>query len=582
MNANDYPRRPSIPVPEELFEVSNRLRQANYKGEWKEQAIPKLEQFARTLKARTSLACEDEIYYLRSLCLQAEIHDYYGDYDLARLALQESGQALEKKLNDDELGVPSQTLVFSKSLLRQQLWALIFYAHSLYRDGRYKDALTLLEYKIRGQLDRHLPLNTKSNADEPSYGLRARLAYSLGQVKRQMADIRGVRDEFMSAIEFTRKRLLAKIEIYRGDEFASVRLREKRYSSYFIAKAFAFGLSWASYNSGQLDRARAAAAAGCALLETTEDELHKAYAQVMYAQILTAKTLPVEPGRKIPVELQEAFEILQRLVERPESALRKIPKFLARAQYALVGALFSSGQYDKAEILAKAIYESTEQHSRWHLECMALLVRILLKKGSINDARRYSDELSALTREKTASQNARAEALLCHAEILLKAKINLDEIDKALTEAQTLWAANPLSTVICHLHRARLYVLKKNSAAAQNELSVWRASEQQIEQGYVRELAKNVAEEIAELDDRFVITPRDVRRLSFDGVEEELKRWAIRYLYSQCGEDYLKNGNPERILGRGASTIRLWQRELDFYPVQPDEEDSTSSASASS
>lgn len=565
MDVNEYPSgRPGIPVPQELFEASRRLREANYSGHWKDQAISQLEQFAQALNGRRPFTTEDEIYYLWSLCLQAEIHDYYGDYDLARLVLKDAGPELEKRMNADELGVSSKTLVFSRRLLRQQLWTLVFYAHCFYRDGRYKEAQELLENRIRGQLDRHLPLAPKANADEPSYGLRARVCYSLGQVKRQQADIAGVREEFMKSIEFTRQRLLAKLHLY--PEFEVVRLREKRYSNYFLAKAFAFGLAWASYNSGELDRARAAAAAGCALLEATEDEVYKAYAQVMYAQILIAKTPPVKPGQANPPELQEAFLILKDLVEKPESALRRIPKFLARAQYALAGALFASGQYDRAESLAKTIYESTEKGSRWHLDCAALRIRILLRQEKIEEARRCSDEFLDLAREKNTPQNARAEALLCRAEVLLKSKSNLEEIDRALTEAQALWVGNPLATVLVHLHRARFYVLQNNATAAHHELSQWKAGERRIEQGYVHELAREVAGEIAGIDNSFLITSQDMKG-GYDGIEDDLKRWAIRYLYSQCGKDYLKDGNPQRILQKSARTIREWQQKLDFDPT---------------
>lgn len=561
MNVNEYPSgRPGIPVPQELFEASRRLREANHSGEWKEQAVSQLEQFAQALTTRRPFSTEDEIYYLWSLCLQAEIHDYYGDYDLARLVLKATGPELEAKMNADELGVSARTLKFSGSLLRQQLWTLVFYAHCFYRDGRYKEAQDLLENRIRGQLDRHLPLNT----DEPSYGLRARVSYSLGQVKRQQADIAGVREEFMKSIEFTRKRLLAKLDLH--SKLEVVCQREKRYSNYFLAKAFAFGLAWASYNSGELDRARTSAAAGCALLEATEDEVYKAYAQVMYAQILIAKTPPIKPGQPNPPELQEAFSILQDLVEKPESALRRIPKFLARAQYALAGALFASGQYDRAESLAKTIYESTAKGSRWHLDCAALRIRILLRQEKIEEARRCSDEFLDLVHEKNMPQNARAEALLCRAEVLLKSKSNLEEIEKALNEAQALWVGNPLATVLVHLHRARLHVLQKNASAAHHELSQWKASERRIEQGYVHELARDVANEIAGINNSFIITAQDMKG-GYDSIEDDLKRWAIRLLYSQCGKDYLKNGNPQRILRKSPRTIREWQQKLDFDPT---------------
>lgn len=592
MNGDDHPsgRPKDIEVPHELREVSSRLRQAMHRGDWAKRAIPKLEEFARALKARLR-STREEIFYLLSLCLQAEIHDYYGNYDLARQALKEDGPLLEDMLNGNELGVVREEMAVSnvsKALMRQQLWTLVFYAHCFYRDGRYKEALRLLN-DIQKQLDGKLPLDPTSNPDAPSYGLRARVCYSRGQVQRQMSDIPKVRKEFMDAIEFTRQRLLAKMKAYSGpgEEHARARLREQRYANYFLAKANCFGLAWASYNSGELGRASASAAAGCVLLAATEDDVHTAYAQVMYAQILTAKTPPVEPGQSIPPTIQQAFAILEDLVESPESVLRTIPKFLARAQYALVGALFASGQYDKAEALAKTIYRNTEteEGSRWHLESVALLIRILLKQGNIDEARDYSDKFLDLTKGKTDSPNARAEAWLCRAEFLLKTKTSLDEIDEALTEAQILWETNPLSTTICHLHRARLYVQNNNPSAARRELAFWKAAEPHIEQAYVRELARSVEAEIAGFDDNLLlITPQDlqpemvkgVRVWGFARAERKLKRWALGYLYSLYGEDYLNNGNPQRILNRSDRTIREWQKDLEFYPGGSKEEDGES------
>ncbi|HEX3091048.1 MAG TPA: hypothetical protein VHW72_00420 [Candidatus Angelobacter sp.] len=587
MNADGYPsgRPQGVQVPDELYEASSRLRQAMYRGDWAKRVIPKLAGFARTLKARTLSTREDEIYYLWSLCLQAEIYDYYGDKDRAREVLKEDGPLLRRMLEADELGLERDTLTPSKALLRQRLWALVFYAHCFYRDERYEEALKLLN-GIWLQLERHLPLDKVSNPDEPSFGLRARVCYSRGQVKRQMSDIHGVRKEFMDAIEFTRQRLLTKMDAYPGEKYANVRLREQRYSTYFLAKANCFGLAWASYNSGELNRARAAAAGGCALLAATEDDLHKEYAQVMYAQILTAKTRPVQPEQKTGPKLEEAFEILKRLVEDKNGALRTIPKFLARAQYALASTLFASGKYDKAEAEATAIYRNTKEGSRWHRECMALLIRIFLKKGNFGKARDYSDQFLALT-EKSESQNARAEAWLCKAEVLLKTTTSLDneyllEIDKALTKAEALWAANPLSTTICHLHRARLFVLKKNPSAARKELAFWKAVEPHIEQGYVHELARNVEAEIAGFDDDLlIISPQDlqpeiVRGVTvwgLDRVERRLRRWAIRYLFSLYGEDYLNKGNPQRILNRSDRRIREWLQDLEFDPEQGEGED---------
>lgn len=113
-----------------------------------------------------------------------------------------------RRLHQNEL-VDYDARVFSKPLLRQQLWTLVFYAHCHYRAVRMQDAQTLL-LGIRSCLDEHLPLDA-TNRDEPSYGIRARVCYSLGQVARQMSDVGKAREEFIGAITFTKKRLADKV-----------------------------------------------------------------------------------------------------------------------------------------------------------------------------------------------------------------------------------------------------------------------------------------------------------------------------------------------------------------------------------
>ena len=161
-------------------------------------------------------------------------------------------------------------------------------------------------------------------------------------------------------------------------------------------------------------------------------------------------------------------------------------------------------------------------------------------------------------------------------------KKEMDEIDKALTEAETLWAANPVSRAICHLQRARLFVLKKTPSAARKELAFWKTAEPHIEQGFVRELARNVEAEIAGFDDDIlIVSPQDlqpeiVRGVTvrgLDRVERKLRRWAIRYLYSLYGEDYLNKRNPQRILNRSDRRIREWLQDLEFDPGQGEGED---------
>lgn len=87
----DYPHgKPRISAPSELFEASSRLRRVDYSANWLRQtALPALQSFAAALHPyRQNFTNADEIYYLLALCLQSEIHDYYGDYGTAEKVLE--------------------------------------------------------------------------------------------------------------------------------------------------------------------------------------------------------------------------------------------------------------------------------------------------------------------------------------------------------------------------------------------------------------------------------------------------------------------------------------------------------------
>lgn len=563
--SNPYPHgKPAIFPPQELFEASNRLRQAEYDEAWlRNEALPSIERYAAALKRHAAnFKSEDEIYYLWALCLQAEIHDYYGDRKAALNVLIKDGQRLEQQLPKGTLGY-SVSREFSPPLMRQQLWTLVFYAHCHYRSVKMEDARALLK-NINNYLDEHLPINP--NNKEPSYGLRARVAYSLGQVARQMSDVSTARDQFILAIDFTKKRLTAKLGKPRTN-----RAREQTYANYIIAKAFVFGLAWASYHSGELQRGLAASAAGSAMLETTGDELHKAYAQVMYAQILTAQARPVGRGEDVPPELSHALDILEFLAEDPQSPLASFPKFRARAQYHLARALFTAGEYKRAEACARAVYDA--EHStnadRWRLECASLLVRLLLKQERLEDARRQADQFMQLTEENNVSDNLCAEAWLCRAEVLMQAEIMVEnQVEKALAEAAALWKNNPLSLAVCTLQQARFFCLKKDVKSARHALSYWKARPANIEHGYVKELARNVTQEIVALEDVLEFTLQDLKDEQFAGLEKRLREWSIQQLFEVYGPAYLQDENVNELLGLSGRTVRYWKKQMNFNPRQ--------------
>lgn len=560
-------------IPEALFRrTSKLLRTAEYDDPFLfKVALPELEKFSRELlrKTKTDFTEREAVYYLWSLCLQAELHDYEGRTEVAHRILEKTGEDLEKRLKDGNLGT-SATPGFSKRLFRQQLWTLIFWSHCYYRNEKRLNHLiaakSLLK-KIQRQVHHKLLLDADQENREPSFGILARAAYSLGQVYRQLSEVRLARREFMAAIEFTRKRLQAKSVKYA--RYKPDRIREEVYARYVIAKAFSFGLAWASYHSGELHRARGSAAGGCTLLETTHDPVHKAYAQVIYAGVLSAVSRPVREGANIPEELREAISMLRPLAKEDKSPLRGVPRFFARARYTLAAALDAAGMHDEAEQHARLIYKSSEAGSRWSLECGVLLARLLLKKQLHTDARRQSDELMRwIVGSSPVAADVRFAVLLCHADVLMNAKSdNYDEAQDLLNQAKVLARTSPLSRALCHLYQARCYRLRGMMDAAHVQLSRWRAMESSIEHGYVHELADTVKREMDIDDARLVIdSSLFYKEGGFKEVETRYKEWLIRRFHANHPHALPADEECKRALGIGKRTVELWMKQIVFNP----------------
>jgi tetratricopeptide (TPR) repeat protein len=508
----------------------------------------------------------EAVYYLWALCLQAELHDYAGRPKLAHRLLARIGPELEELMKDGRLGLCASP--FSKRLLRQQLWTLVFWSHCHYRDEQRPKHLMVarsLLLQIPRLVKNKLVPESDKQPSEPSYGLLARVAYSLGQVYRQMSDVKSARREFMNAIEFTRKRLKEKAKKYTKNKVDAI--REQVYAKYVIAKAFSFGLAWASYNSGELHRARMSAAAGCTLLETTLDPVHRAYAQVVYAGILSAVSRPVRVGEEVPTELREAVSMLRPLTNDASSPLKSVDRLMARARYALAEALHAAGHHDEAKEKANLIYQASEAGSRWHLECGVLLVQLHLQKKNHIEAHKQSSELMRLINEPSSvPDDVRIKVLFCHADVLLRTKMSdNDEIQELLKEASGLARNSPLLIALHHLHQARCYRRRGMMDAARVELSRWRVMETNIEHGYVHELADRVMQEIDEDDDRLVIESAVLYEEGFEKVEKLYKQWGIRRLHARCPSS--PSGEEcKRILGIGKRHLENWMKEIDFNP----------------
>ncbi len=508
---------PRVPAPPELFESSKRLRQTRFDSWLLDTAAPKLEKYAAALAATGKMGVVDEIYCLWSICLQAEIYDYFAKPEEAERVLRKVGGDLRKELREDEdlcfrdlLG-PGEA---AEALMRQRLWTLVFYAHSWYRLPDLKTAEEIL-VASREALEKRLRRKTALKPPAPSYGLQARIAYSLGQVYRQSGNVKSARAQFVKAIELTGKRLDVKTKKYRERGDAETQFQEQRYASYIVGKALSFGIAWAGFNTGELERARGTAAAGVTLLEICEDRVHHAYANVVYAQILRATTRPVTDGAEPSPELLEAETILRDLVDEKTSPLRVVPRFLSRARYEYARVQDLLGKYKEAETRAKQLYLAQREGDRWWIACGIFLCRLLLKQDCVAEARAYADEIErgALKLKSTVAP-LRAEILLNRASVMMQQDdADFKAVDDAISEAEQLWRGNPLSTAVCYLQRARNHALHQEIEHAREFMAKWDACSSTIEHGAVLDLADRTRAQLSDLNPDFSACPADLKNL---------------------------------------------------------------------
>ena len=565
--AGQYPhKKPHIEPPAEFFKTYERLREADYSDHWLlDTALDKIKAYAEQQKRFKTQSTQDEIYYLWALCLQAEILDYYERHEPMSDVLKEDGERLQKEMKAGMLG--AQYSDPSKPLVRQKLWLLVLFAHCKYRLYQPEDARQILQ-DVREQVNAHFPLEKKKQQNEPSYGLRARIAYSMGQVLRHLSDLHA-REEFMQALYFTRQRLLAKTKKY-----GYCPEREQKYANYMVAKSFVFGLAWASFQGGELQRAMAAAAAGSSLLQSANDPVHRAYANVMYAQIMSAMAQPVRNNQAVPPGLTEAIALLEPLAHldpppREESPLVIVPKLLARARYVLANAYFMAGRLTEAEMLARQVYVG-KSPGRWRLECAGLLIRILLLEGRIDEAQKFSQELQELAKQEIVTDAQRAEAYLSNVEVLLKKNGKAKDpktdhlIEKELEKATKFAQGNPLLTAMCIAQRGRYYMRIRNKDKAHAELVLWETIAEKIENGYIKQMGIDLQEELGKIDFRLVIEPEEIQgKGDWKKVESQAKYWLLNVIYSIAKPGKFTETACE-VFGVQPNTLATYMRHVGF------------------
>lgn len=460
---------------------------------------------------------------LKGAYVEAEVFDHLGHYDEAGETLKTFG-----KQQHDELvrRIRAETTRDEDpAVAKRRIWLVRAYASMLYRMEDYPQALRVLQ-------NCRTAIEVLASAEYPLYGTRARLAYSLGQVFRQLCDYAAARSEFEAAVVFARQRFVAKTPNVELPDYPVSQLKDDERAAFdqdrllaysTIGKSLALGLGWIAYTTGQLSAASMLLSAGYSLLRETGDSLHRAYAMLLIGAVERAL------AGSNPARLDESL----RLMKDGAQGLERHPAYSLRACYELALAYYKRPEHRQEArrqigTLKKGLKGTAQRSARWMSSALLIESRIERLEGNVAHAKRCA-QLAVTEAEKAVRQRTEplqtgdtrhetlAEALIALGEAFLAEAHEADQrgdVSKAAAfrehaimrfqRALPLGGHNPKMAAVCRLHLARAYSLHGSLLDAHMARSAALALTPSVEHGFVHELAAAVSAEIDRRDCLFL------------------------------------------------------------------------------
>lgn len=516
-----------------------RLRAADFGRDLLPQAVDLERAWSHDRQSR-----DDELRYLQARCVVTEIFDYFGDYGRARRAIEADGDKVRELL----LRIPASTAPLELRLWKRRIWVLISYAHAVYRTGDYEACLKLLR-ECQGALE------ILDGPEPRSFGTRARLQYSLGQVYRQLNDLESAEAAFLQAMKDADDRLRLHIE---DDPTAANAEAESKLANWAIAKCVTFGLGWIRYTRGQISSAEPLISVGRTLLRGTKDSLHTTYADLLYGSIQRARA-GMDPDR-----LKKAVQILEKA--RYTFGKWRHTVYAARAAYELSLAFLQLRDPARAREgmleVRKAAAERNDR--RWLCNSRIVESRILREEGSADKALETA-QLAVRDAEFARERLCHIDALIACGEAILasvaarqqpvKMGREFNEAQRYFEEALSLASASNNAKVkaICYVHLARMFAQAREYSRAHAALRRYEALKKEVESGFVHDIARRVYDEL-ELD--FVIDSTSTQTLKYDFWRERLQEFLLRQAQKTA-----KEGNVSAVadaLGISRQTLYTW------------------------
>ena len=326
-------------------------------------------------KSLKLLEQSDQLSFSVALCTIAEVYDYYGLYRRGFELIQTLALSIRANL----ISFQRPTADNERKLTRQKVWLLVHFAHGIYRRHEYQLSLAVLN-DCESTVERVL-----LDADHFNSSTLARIAFNRSQCLRQLNRFEEATREIGRALKHSstsleeRKRKLLDVrartpaaqDVGDGDRY----MQEEALAKHRVAMILSTGLGWLSYTQGLIDSADALIASARLLFVSSNDWLHKAYANLLYGCLQRSKA-----GLDL-TQLQDAIRTIEAAYKTFHDRKHV---YQARAAYELALAHTYSGNFDVARrfIDEVATMATKSGDVRWEANALVVLSRIERRSGS--------------------------------------------------------------------------------------------------------------------------------------------------------------------------------------------------------
>lgn len=406
---------------------------------------------------------------LKALVELFYVHDHYGNFPFAQQLVVLGPQLLDG-LEQQKPFPPGRSQV-DQSRVR----LVVAYGVGCYRDHELEAAERIL-VRARRVLEDNIP-------PDLFLGTRGELAYALGRVYRQQQMFITATREFEKAISLYHRR------VEQRKIHGKARSTDETFSRHKIAIIIGLAIGWCNYTQGRLSTAIATNLIPArTLLQSSNDELNAAYADVIYASACRARGSPWDSLGKLYHLVRNAIKVFTKYDHK---------HYISGAIIELALIELARQRHDKAQ----ACLESPNTdltHPRWLTWMNIIRSRIARANGDKTTALRFAENAFKIA-TKREERLGQIEALIAMSEVrtyhddaltdLRRAK----ELNQQAEREGKVWSSNLKIDAVCCLHMAKHHLELEQRPRAAKCFADWQAVQDKVEHAPVRKMAEALA-----------------------------------------------------------------------------------------